>query len=402
VPDAPPLLSTAAELKALARRVKASGRVALDTEFVWERTYRPILGVIQVATDAEAVVIDGQATSRLDPLFALLLDPQVPVVLHGGGQDLEILAQLLGEPIRGVVDTQVEAAFLGYGLQVGLGTLLERVLRVRIRKDQTYTDWTKRPLKPEQMIYARDDVIHLLPMHDAMRAALVERGRDAWVEEELRRLERPERYRPLPEAERYRAVKGWQRLRPRELAVLRPLAAWRERTAQRADVRPGFIANDMVLIQLAQRPVTEAKELKGVRGLSAGTVDRHGRALVAAVREGLECDEASWPTPPPRTRRQPIPSGLTALLRAAVQAVAEREEIAPEIIASTAEFEALIGQALGASDAAETRPLRVLEGWRATLVGEQLAKLARGELSIRYDARAREIVADPVRRVSRG
>jgi ribonuclease D len=398
VPDAPPLLSTAAELKALARRVKASGRVALDTEFVWERTYRPILGVIQVATDAEAVVIDGQATSRLD----LLLDPQVPVVLHGGGQDLEILAQLLGEPIRGVVDTQVEAAFLGYGLQVGLGTLLERVLRVRIRKDQTYTDWTKRPLKPEQMIYARDDVIHLLPMHDAMRAALVERGRDAWVEEELRRLERPERYRPLPEAERYRAVKGWQRLRPRELAVLRPLAAWRERTAQRADVRPGFIANDMVLIQLAQRPVTEAKELKGVRGLSAGTVDRHGRALVAAVREGLECDEASWPTPPPRTRRQPIPSGLTALLRAAVQAVAEREEIAPEIIASTAEFEALIGQALGASDAAETRPLRVLEGWRATLVGEQLAKLARGELSIRYDARAREIVADPVRRVSRG
>lgn len=400
--EAPPLLATAAELRALARRVKAAGRLALDTEFVWERTYRPVLGVIQVATDEEAVVIDGQATSRLDPLFSLLLDPEVPVVLHGGGQDLEILAQLLGEPMRGVVDTQVEAAFLGYGLQVGLGTLLERVLRVRIRKDQTYTDWTKRPLRPEQMIYAREDVIHLLPMHDRMREALERRGREAWVEEELRRLENPERYRPLPDEERYRTVKGWQRLRPRDLAVLRPLAAWRERAAQRANVRPGFIVGDVVLMQLAQRPVTEAKELKGVRGLSSGTVDRHGRALVAAVREGFESDEATWPSPPPRTRRQPIPSGLTALLRAAVQAVAEREEIAPEIIASTAELEAVIGRALGTDDGDEGRPLRVLEGWRAVLVGEQLHKLARGELSIRYDARSREVVADPVRRTSRG
>lgn len=404
VSDAPPLLATAAELKALARRVKAAGRLALDTEFVWERTYRPVLGVIQVATDDEAVVIDGQEVDHLRPLFALLVDPKVPVVLHGGGQDLEILAQLIGEPIRGVVDTQVEAAFLGYGLQVGLLTLLERVLRVRIRKDQTYTDWTKRPLKPEQMIYAREDVIHLLPLHDEMRAALAERGREVWVEEELRRLEGPERYQPLPDEERYRNVKGWQRLRPRDLAVLRPLAAWREQTARRANVRPGFIVGDVVMMQLAQRPVAEVKELKGVRGLSAGTVDRHGRALVGAVRQGLESDESTWPSPPPRARRQPIPSGLTALLRAAVQAVAEREAIAPEIIASTAELEALIGQALGpqAADGDEGRPLRVLEGWRAALVGDQLRRLARGELSIRYDARTREVVADPVRRASRG
>lgn len=400
--EAPPLLSTAAELRALAKRVKAAGRLALDTEFVWERTYRPILGVVQVATDDEAVVIDGQAVEHMGPLFSLLLDPKVPVVLHGGGQDLEILAQLLGEPVRGVIDTQVEAAFLGYGLQVGLSTLLDRVLRVRIRKDQTYTDWTKRPLKPEQMIYAREDVVHLLPMHDKMYGELSGRGRAVWVEEELRRFEQPERYQPLPDDERFRAVKGWQRLRPRELAVLRPLAALREQAARRANVRPGFIVGDVVLVQLSQRPVTEVKELRGVRGLSSGTVDRHGRALVAAVVEGLESDESTWPSPPPRARRRPIPSGLTALLRAAVQAVAEREAIAPEIIASTAELEALIGNALGGGDGDEDRSLRVLEGWRAALVGEQLRKLASGELAIRYDVRSREVVADPVRRASRG
>src|SRR5262249_26124471 len=154
-------------------------------------------------------------------LFPILRDPKIPVVLHGGGQDLEILALLMSEPVRGVVDTQVEAAFLGYGLQVGLSVLLERVLKVRIRKDQTYTDWTRRPLKPEQLAYARADVVHLLPLHDRLRSDLEGRGRLRWVEEELKRLEDGERYQALPDEERFRTVKGWQRLEASELAVLR-------------------------------------------------------------------------------------------------------------------------------------------------------------------------------------
>src|SRR4029077_15846155 len=171
----------------------------------------------------------------------------VPIVVHGGGQDLDIFAALMGAPVRGVVDTQVVAAFLGYGLQVGLTVLLERVLRVRIKKDQTYTDWTRRPLRPEQLAYAREDVAHLLPLHERLRAALEQRGRTAWAEEELRAFEDGDRFMEVPDAERYRTVKGWQRLDARELAVLRELAAWRERTAARADIRPNFVANDVVL-----------------------------------------------------------------------------------------------------------------------------------------------------------
>src|SRR5262249_52315648 len=162
-------------------------------------------------------------------------------------------------------------------LQVGLAMLLERVLKVRIRKDQTYTDWTRRPLRPEQLAYARDDVLHLLPLHDRLSAELARRGRSVWVEEELRGLEDPARFAETPDDERYQGVKGWQRLDGRELAVLRALAAWRERTARRVDVRPNFIANDIVLTSLAARPIRTSTDLRQVRGLSTGTADRHAK-----------------------------------------------------------------------------------------------------------------------------
>jgi ribonuclease D len=343
-------------------------------------------------------VVDAVALEDLSPLFPVLRDPAVPVVLHGGGQDLEILAKLMGEPARGVIDTQVVASFLGYGLQVGLSVLLERVLKVRIRKDQTYTDWTRRPLKPEQLVYAREDVIHLLPLYDKLRAALEQRERAAWVTEELRVLEDPAQYVPTPDDEQYRFVKGWQRLAGRDLAVLQALAAWRERAARQANIRPHFLANDVVLITLAGRPVETTDELAGVRGLSQGTVGRHGRAILAAIREGLACPQDRWPERPERVRRHAPPTGLAALLRAAVQVAADREEIAPEVIASTRDIEALVGYATAPSRDVDNDGLPLVHGWRGRLIGEQLLAIARGELGIRYDPKRREVVAEPVAR----
>ena len=385
------LLTTPDELVQLVKRVTAAGRLAIDTEFVWERTYRPILGVVQVATEDAVSIIDAIAVPDLSPLFPVLRDPAVPVVLHGGGQDLEIFATLMGEPVRGVVDTQVEAAFLGHGFQIGLGVLLERVLKVRIRKDQTYTDWTRRPLRPEQVAYAGDDVVHLLPLHDKLRAELVRRERAAWVEEELRSLEDAGRFADMAPEERYTTVKGWQRLAGREAAVLRALAAWRDRSARRANVRPNFIANDVVLTSLAMRPVENIEGLRQTRGLTGGTVERHARGILAALREGVACPQERWPEPPPRLRRRPPPPGLTALLRAAVQAVAEREDIASEVIATTRDIEALVGHA---PDHQEPSDLAILSGWRRALVGDTLLAIARGELAIRYDPKRREVVGE--------
>jgi ribonuclease D len=388
----PRVVTTQDELAALAAEVRAAGRLAIDTEFVWERTYAPILGVVQVATDTTSAVVDAVAVRDLSPLFPLLRDPAVPVVLHGGGQDLDIFAALMGEPVRGVADTQVVAAFLGYGFQVGLAVLLERVLRVRIRKDQTYTDWTRRPLRAEQLAYAREDVLHLLPLHDRLGEELVTRGRSTWVAEELRALEDAARFAQMPAEERYRTVKGWQRLGGRDLAVLRALAAWRERSARRADVRPAFIAGDIVLTTLAARPVRTLEELRGVRGLTSGAVARHARGILAAIEEGLACPPERWPEPPPRLRRRAPPPGLTALLRAAVQAVAEREDIASEVIASTRDVEALAAGGDGLAEVAVAR------GWRRRLVGETLLAIARGELAIRYDPAERAVVTDAVGR----
>jgi len=394
-PPPPPLLSDPGEIAALADAVRAAGRVALDTEFVWERTYRPMLGVVQIAAGETTAVVDALAGKDLSALFPVLRDPAITVVLHGGGQDLDIFAHLMGEPIRGVVDTQIMAAFLGYGLQVGLTVLAERVLRVKIRKDQTYTDWPRRPLRPEQLVYAREDVFHLLPLYDQLRADLVKRGRLAWVEEEMRELEDPGRFGGPPLEERYRNVKGWQRLGPKELAVLRALAAWRERAAERANLRPQFLVNEIVLTTLAARPVASVDELRHVRGLSSGTADRHGRAIVAAIREGVECPRERWPELPGRTRRKAPPPGLTALLRAAVQTVAEREDIASEVIASTRDIEALAGAA-GDPDSAALADVAVAHGWRRSLVGDRLLAIARGEIAMRYDPARRAVVSEAV------
>jgi ribonuclease D len=391
----PRLLTTRDDVAALAKEVRAVGRVAIDTEFVWERTYRPILGVVQVATDRSTAVLDAVVLQDLSPLFPVLRDPAIRVVLHGGGQDLDIFAALMGEPVRGVVDTQVVAAFLGYGLQVGLAMLLERVVKVRIRKDQTYTDWIRRPLRPEQLTYARDDVLHLLPLHDRLNGELERRGRSVWVEEELRGLEDAARFADTPDDERYQGVKGWQRLDGRELAVLRALAAWRERTARRVDVRPNFIANDIVLTSLAARPVETLADLRQVRGLSTGTADRHAKHILAAIREGLECPQERWPEAPARVRRRSPPPGLTALLRAAVQAVAEREDIAPEVIASGRDIEAL-GTFAGGGTEDRLDDVAVIRGWRRELVGDMLLAIARGQLAIRYDPARRAVVGDPV------
>jgi ribonuclease D len=302
----------------------------------------------------------------------------------------------MGEPVRGVVDTQVVAAFLGYGFQTGLSMLLERVLKVRIRKDQTYTDWTRRPLRPEQLSYAREDVLHLLPLYDKLAAELAQRGRTAWVEEELRELEDPARWAPMPDDERFRTVKSWQRHDGRELAVLRSITAWRERAARRANIRPNFICNDVVLTTLAARPVDTLDELRQVRGLSSGTVDRHGKAMLAAIQEGLACPKDTWPEQPPRLRRHAPPSGLIALLRASVQAVADREEIAPEVIASARDIEALVDAATSkrASPSADNR---LLHGWRHRLTGDTMLKIARGELAMRYDPVRREVIGEPTR-----
>jgi ribonuclease D len=392
-----PLLTTAAELGELVKAIRAAGRLALDTEFVWERTYRPELGVVQIATDGAIAVIDAVVLKDLSPLFPVLQDPAIPVVLHGGGQDLEIMSVLMGTPMRGVVDTQVEAAFLGYGLQVGLSVLLERVLKVRIRKDQTYTDWLRRPLKPEQVVYAEQDVVHLLAMHDVLRADLERRGRLEWVEEELRELEEPERWAALPDEDRFRTVKSWQRHDGRELAVLRSLAAWRERAARRANIRPNFICNDVVLTTISARPVETIEELRQVRGLSSGTVDRHGKAILAAIQEGMTCPKDRWPEQPPRLRRHAPPSGLIALLRASVQAVADREEIAPEVIASSRDIEALVDAATSKGRPPADPDNRLLHGWRHRLTGDTMLRIARGELAMRYDPVRREVVGDPVR-----
>jgi ribonuclease D len=221
------------------------------------------------------------------------------------------------------------------------------------------------------------------------------------VEEEVRTLEDAARFAEMPAEERYRTVKGWQRHDGRQLAVLRELAAWRERSAARANIRPHFIVNDIVLTTLAVRPPETMEELRHVRGLTGGTVERHGKGILEAIRRGLACPSEGWPASAARVRRKGPPPGLGALLRAAVQAVAEREDIAAEVIASGRDIDALAAWAAEGRDGGVPEDLAVTRGWRRSLVGETLLAIARGELAIRYEPERREVVGDAVRLSSR-
>jgi len=238
-------------------------------------------------------------------------------------------------------------------------------------------------------------------LHARLEVELGARGRKTWVAEELRALEELGRFTGVPREERYLGVKGWARLGGRELAVLRALAAWREEAASRANIRPQFIVNDVVLVSLAGRPVHTLEELKQVRGITPGTADRHGRAILTVIGEGLACPEGDWPPTAERTRRHAPPPGLGALLRAVVQAVADREDIAAEVIAPGRDVDALVSYATARAARPLPEDLPVLRGWRRELVGDTLLAIARGELAIRYDTARREVVGEPVVRSPR-
>lgn len=375
------------ELKRLCRRLLAVGRFGLDTEFVGERSYLPRLELIQVATAEECALVDCRAVSDLDPFFEILANPAVEKVVHAGRQDLELFYRLSGTVPAPVFDVQLAAAMVGYGAQPGYGPLVERLLGVTLEKSETLTDWSQRPLTPEQIAYAADDVRYLLPLYERLRERLIELGRWEWLQEELRRLEAGIRAESVTPEQAYLRVKGRGSLRAKGLVVLRALAAWREEVARERDRPRTSILRDEALVEVARKAPTTVEALRGLRAVRSRELTRSAEEVVRRVREALSLPREQWPEPQRTPARSHVPAGVTEVLQAVLRARAEQNRIAPGLLATQSDLQELV-QA-HARGAAQTVPL--MQGWRRELVGEELLALLHGRACVRIDPKRHEI-----------
>jgi len=359
------MVNTPTQLDTAVFRLRGAGRLAIDTEFMRERTYFAQLCLVQVASDTDCYLVDPLAGLDLAPLFELLADRARPKILHAARQDLEVLSNLSGHVPGPVFDTQVAAALLGLPPQVGYAELVARQLGHSIDKAQTRTDWSRRPLSDAQLAYAADDVHHLLELHTELVAALESRGRTAWHAEECAALEDPRLYRTEP-ADAWRRLKGLGRLAPVEQAAARALAGWREERAVAADKPRGWILADDALYALATLAPDSLAELAEVRSLPPATFRKRGDELLELLRSArTSAPAAAAPLAPQR----PTPEQTRRIgqLQQCVRDVAASLEISPEVLATRRDVE---GMVLGKrTDSA------LLRGWRREVIGEPLLEL---------------------------
>ncbi len=377
-------ITTTAALDAFCHRIEDAPFVAVDTEFMRETTYWPKLCLVQVASAEEGAVIDPLAQGlELSPLLALMANERVEKVFHAARQDVEIFANL-GVIPRPLFDTQIAAMAAGFGEQVAYDALVRQMLKIGLDKSSRFTDWARRPLSQAQLDYALADVTHLATLFPLLRDRLAAEGRLAWVTEEMESLVDPANYDPDPE-------KAWKRLKPRRftpkyLAVLRGVAAWRERTAQTRDQPRGRILKDDAIDEVATQLPTDADALGRLRSLPKGfSTSRFGGEIVEAVSAALEDADAYAPVIERRvTPSNPASGAIVELLKVLLKARAEDAGVASKLIATVSDLELI-----AADDAAD---VAALHGWRREAFGADALKLKRGELALVLDgARVRVV-----------
>jgi ribonuclease D len=379
------------ELADAAGTLRRHGAFALDMEFERERSYWPKLQLVQVAVPDLVAAIDPLVLEDLSPLYDLIADPAIEKITHAGRQDAEIFFLKTGKAPAGIYDTQIAAALVGLGEQVGYAVLVQRLLGVRVVKHERVTDWGRRPLSEAQLEYALNDVRHLLQIRDALNADLRELGREAWFREETAFYSDPDLYRHDPDR-LYMKVSRWRSLDRRGLGVLRELVGWREEEAMRRDLPRQRVVPDDVLVELAGRRPKRAADLSPLRRLHPKEIERGGEAIVAAVGRGMTLPEAELPDPPKPPREDPDASLAADLLSVLLRMRAREIRIAPSYLGTQKDVLELVNWL---ADKREGPPPRLIEGWRREVVGDDLAEVYEGRVALRVDAEVGRVVVEP-------
>ncbi|MDP6428021.1 MAG: ribonuclease D [Rhodospirillales bacterium] len=379
------VISDSQELADFCRRISDNAYITVDTEFMRENTYWPQLCVVQLAGDDEAQAIDALAEGLdLSPLLALMADEKILKVFHAARQDLEIFFLLMGTLPEPLFDTQVAAMVCGFGDSAGYETLVRKLVGASIDKSSRFTDWARRPLTDKQIKYALSDVTHLRAVYEKLDDMLGRNGRREWLEEEIAVLTSPKTYDQPPED-------AWKRLKsrspaPRFLAILREVAAWREREAKARDLPRNRVLRDEALLEIAHHAPASVEQLARTRGLGKKMAEgKAGEALLAAVAAGQSVPEDDCPSPP---KKRQLPRGIgpiTDLLKVVLKMKSEQNHVAQKLIATTDQLEAIA--AFG-----EDADVPALQGWRRQIFGDDALALMRGNLALVANGRELELV----------
>lgn len=365
-------IDTAEKLQDFCQRLAGVDWIALDTEFMRERTYYPQLCLIQIATPEMAACIDPLACQDLGPLMEIFYSESVIKVVHSGGQDMEIFYHLQGNVPTPLFDTQIAAPLLGYPEQAGYARLVESITGKHLDKAHTRADWSHRPLTEAQKTYALDDVIYLCEIYIFLRDKLTERGRLLWLDADFSSLSDISRYENSP-AKAWRRLKSIYKLRGNKVVVAQELAQWREQTAQSENKPRGWLLKDDVLFDIARQQPNNMNELSRVRGLHEKIAKRYGKHII----ELIHSVKNNKPQPVPDLVKTLKPDvrqeAIVDLLNAVVHLRAAEQELNPAQLASRKELQKLVMGETG---------LDILHGWRNKLIGKELCAVIDGKLSI--------------------
>jgi ribonuclease D len=377
-------ITTDRQLQEYCRELARAESIALDTEFVSEHTYRPVLCLVQVAAQRQLAVIDAMALEDLTPFWEAVARPGHTTIVHAGRSELEFCLQAIGRRPAGLFDVQIAAGLVGVEYPAAYGTLVFKLLGEGPQRHETRTDWRRRPLARRQIDYALDDVRYLHAIYDALRSELGRLGRLAWLEEEMAAWQE-EIERGLAE-ERWRRISGGSRLDGRRLAIVRELWRWREAEAQRRNQPARRVLRDDLIVELAKRGTADLQRISAVRGLERGDLRRRLQEIAAGIQRALALPEEQCPRP---DRRQPQPkhSVLGQFLFAALASICRDAQLAPNLVGTPGDIRALIAYRTGEAGDGRRRPPGLAQGWRAELVGRLFDDLLAGKTAIR--------IADP-------
>jgi ribonuclease D len=391
----PTLVDTRPGLEALADRLRGHRALGIDTEFIPERVSGPRLEIVQIASpDGEIAIVDyrGMPPADHDALAPILADPSILKVFHAGDQDLEMLQEQTGVWAAPIWDTQLVTGLFGYSGRLGYTAVVETLLGKTPKSGESMTDWSRRPLAPAQLVYAAEDVRYLIALEALERERLAALGRVGWAEEECEELrgraQATAARRGDPETAHQR-VKGWQKLRPRGLAILRELAAWRDQEARRRERPAGTVIRDDLLVEIARRVPSSVDDLRTLRGIAPGLLERHGAPLIAAVVAGQQVPASALPDPAPRgVELSDTEEALMSLIHALLHVTVGEKGVSRALVTNSAEVQRV---AVAAARGQPLEGLRLLSGWRGEVVGRELRDLLEGRRRLSWNPRGRTL-----------
>lgn len=377
------LVENDAQLKEFVERCAQSPYMAIDTEFMREKTYYPKLCLVQIAIEGEVAIIDPLGIHDISIIAPVLTDERIVKIFHASSQDIEILYHETGVVPKPVFDTQIAAALLGKTQQSSYASLVQAFCGVTLPKKDSFTDWSRRPLRDSQVEYAADDVVYLPQVYHRMIEELTAKGRLEWLDEAFEEVSNPAKYEVDPST-RYRKLKRVNQLTPHQMAAAREFAAWRERRAQKVDVPRKWIVSDEQIVEACRREARTLDELYMVRGMREALKPADARAVLGCIKRGLSCPDEELPGDHSKQRSEANVDIAVDLMHAIVHLRSREHRIAVQTLAPQVE---LMKLARGHDDDCE-----LLKGWRYRVVGKELVGLLEGKFSLRMENGNLEIV----------